>query len=64
LSPQSTIYQQIAAENHKYWQNRFLFGSEYTEFILNLTANWNTTFRVPEMSIPYNNDLHLLDKIY
>lgn len=46
--------QKIAQQNHKYWQNRFLFSSEYTEFVCNLTANWNTQFVVPAQSSDRN----------
>ena len=34
---QGDIEHKIAHENQKYWQNRFLFANEYTEFVLNIS---------------------------
>lgn len=38
----SEIEKKIIDENQKYWQNRFLFGNEYHEFVYDLSLNWNT----------------------
>lgn len=37
------IESKIAYENQKYWQNRFLFGNEYHEFVYDIGLNWNTS---------------------
>ena len=42
--PDSAIAQRIAKQNHKYWQNRFLFSNEYTDFVYQMVVNWNTNF--------------------
>lgn len=59
LPDDSPIAQKIAKSNHKYWQNRFLFSNEYTEFVCQLTAHWNTNFVIPTNSIDRNDDSHL-----
>ena len=33
LDESNYLYKNIAYEDHKYWQNRFLFGPEYHYFI-------------------------------
>lgn len=38
----NALISSINAENHMYWQNRFLFGSEYTSFVHDLCTHWNT----------------------
>ena len=53
------IEEKIAYENIKYWQNRFLFGNEYQEFVYDLAMNWNTNFLIPKHVLSKNNDFHL-----
>ena len=36
------ILQLVMEENRKYWQYRFMFSKEYSDFILELTTLWNT----------------------
>jgi len=61
LHKESEMYQKIAAENHKYWQNKFLFGTEYNEFASQIALYWNTRTIVPAIAPCRNDDWHLLD---
>ena len=56
----SEIEQKIVYENQKYWQNRFLFGNEYFEFVYDVSLNWNTSSLLPKTGLTKNNDFHLL----
>jgi len=56
----SDIEAKIAYENQKYWQNRFLFGVEYHEFIYDLALYWNTLCLIPKSFLTKNDDFHLL----
>jgi hypothetical protein len=58
--PEHPIQQKILLENQKYWQNKFLFGSEYFEFISEVTHYWDTAQMVPLTTINKNNDGHLV----
>lgn len=61
--PLSTeIEQKILYENQKYWQNRFLFGNEYHEFVYDLSLNWNTSCLIPKEFLTKNNDFHLVNQ--
>jgi hypothetical protein len=51
----------INADNHMYWQNRFLFGSEYTSFVYDLVTHWNTVDCIATTHSERNNDWHLLE---
>lgn len=53
------IEQKIAYENQKYWQNRFLFGQEYAEFVYDISLNWNTAMVIPKNYLTKNDDFHL-----
>jgi hypothetical protein len=59
LDPSSEIYKKIANKNHKYWQNRYIFSSEYTEFVSNLIIDWNTNNVIAANQIYKNMDAHL-----
>ena len=58
----SDIEQKILYENQKYWQNRFLFGNEYHEFVYDLSLNWNTSCLIPKEYLTKNNDFHLVNQ--
>lgn len=64
LDVTSPLYKKIAADNHKYWQNRFLFGAEYFEFAQQIMLYWNTNRVIPHEVSWRNNDYHLLDQAY
>ena len=50
------IQQKIRLENQKYWQNKFLFGTEYFEFVSDITHFWDTANMVPLVVLNCNND--------
>lgn len=56
----SEIEEKIAYENQKYWQNRFLFGNEYHEFVYDISLNWNTSNIIPKNNLTKNNDFHIV----
>ena len=56
----SDIEQKIQYENQKYWQNRFLFGNEYHEFVYDVSLNWNTSCIIPKEFLSKNNDFALV----
>jgi hypothetical protein len=56
----SEIEEKIAYENQKYWQNRFLFGNEYHEFVYDVGLNWNTSNIIPKNYLTKNNDFHIV----
>lgn len=58
--PEHPIQQKILLENQKYWQNKFLFGAEYFDFLSELTHYWDTANIVPLTTINKNNDGHLV----
>jgi hypothetical protein len=58
------LYRKIAADNHKYWQNRFLFGPEYFEFVQQIILHWNTNRVIPYEVSWRNNDYHLLNQAF
>jgi hypothetical protein len=58
----SEIEQKIIDENQKYWQNRFLFGNEYHEFVYDLSLNWNTSCLIPREYLTKNNDFHIVNQ--
>lgn len=47
-------------ENQKYWQNKFLFGNEYFEFISDITHFWNTQGGVALRALNKNDDAQLV----
>ena len=53
------IEEKIAYENQKYWQNRFLFGQEYGEFVYDISLYWNTQTVIPRQYLTKNDDFHL-----
>ena len=53
------IEEKIAYENQKYWQNRFLFGNEYNEFVWDISLNWNTSCIIPKNYLTKNDDFHI-----
>ena len=62
VSLSSDIEQKILYENQKYWQNRFLFGNEYHEFVYDLSLNWNTSCLIPKEFLTKNNDFHIVNQ--
>lgn len=54
------IEEKIAYENTKYWQNRFLFGHEYQEFVYDVALNWNTSNLIPKNYLTKNNDFTIV----
>jgi len=64
LDVTSPLYRKIAADNHKYWQNRFLFGAEYFEFVQQVILYWNTNRVIPYEVSWRNNDYHLLNPVF
>jgi len=59
---QKDIEEKILYENQKYWQNRFLFGSEYHEFVSELCLQWNTSDYIFRGYLSKNNDFQLLNQ--
>ena len=55
----SEIEQKITYENQKYWQNRFLFGAEYHEFVQDVSLYWNTSNIIAKNYLSKNNDFKL-----
>jgi hypothetical protein len=53
------IIQMIAEENRKYWQYKFIFAKEYTEFILEFCSIWNTKHMVLLNYDTRNRDYHI-----
>lgn len=53
------IEEKIAYENQKYWQNRFLFSPEYSEFVYDVAQNWNTNCIIPKQYLTKNDDFHI-----
>lgn len=53
------IAELVEEENRKYWQYRFLFSQEYSEFILELCSLWNTKHMVLLNYDTRNRDYHL-----
>ena len=58
------MYKRIAAENRKYWQNRFLFGVDASNFAQEMLIYWNTNITIPAIASPRNEDLHLVDQSF
>lgn len=56
------IEEEIIYENQKYWQNRFLFGNEYHEFVYDISLNWNTSNLIPKNYLTKNNDFLLVNQ--
>lgn len=56
LDPAHPIQQMVALENQKYWQNKFLFGAEYFDFVADLTHTWDTVNIIPKTVLCKNND--------
>ena len=50
----------LQEENRKYWQYRFMFSKDYSEFILELWSLWNTNNVVPLNYDTRNRDYHIL----
>jgi ubiquitin carboxyl-terminal hydrolase 9/24 len=57
--PQHPIQQKISLENQKYWQNKFLFGNEYFEFVSEICHYWDTANIIPLNVLNRNNDSHI-----
>jgi hypothetical protein len=58
------MYKKIESSNHKYWQNRYLFSPEFSEFAKQMALNWNTNYVIPAQITCRNNDLHLSNPIF
>lgn len=58
--PEHPIQQKIRLENQKYWQNKFLFGKEYFEFVSDVTHYWDSANIVPKRVMNKNNDAHIV----
>lgn len=54
------IRQLVQEENRKYWQYRFMFSKDYSEFILELCTLWNTKNIVPLNCDSRNSGPHAL----
>ena len=54
--PNHPIQQNIRLENQKYWQNKFLFGKEYLQFVTEITHYWDTANITPIKSLNRNRD--------
>lgn len=54
------IAELVAEENRKYWQYRFMFALEYSDFILELCSLWNTKNMVLLNYDTRNRDYHVL----
>lgn len=63
LESGSDFFNKIASKNHKYWQSRYIFSSEYTEFVCNLLLNWNTNIVIVANQSYKNNDAHLYQQM-
>ena len=61
VDAESPLVKKIAQSNQKYWQNRFMFSAEYTEFVCRLVSQWNTNMVIPARALDCNNDAHLLE---
>ena len=59
-SPEHPIQQKILLENQKYWQNKFLFGNEYFDFVSEVTHYWDTTHITPLSVVNKNADAHIV----
>jgi len=55
------ISQLVEEENRKYWQYRFMFSKEYSEFILELGSLWNSKHMVLLHYDTRNRDYHLFN---
>jgi hypothetical protein len=64
MDPESHIYKKVANSNHKYWQNRYLFGDECADFVKQLVLHWNTNYVIPAQTSWRNNDIHLTEPIF
>jgi hypothetical protein len=53
------ISQLVLEENRKYWQYRFMFSKEYSEFILELCTLWNSKHIIMFNYDTRNRDYHL-----
>lgn len=62
VSISTEIEQKIHYENQKYWQNRFLFGNEYLDFVYDVSLNWNTACLIPKEHLTKNNDFNLVNQ--
>ena len=56
------IEEKIAYENQKYWQNRFLFSTEYAELVQDVSVNWNTSVIIPKKFLNKNDDFHIYNE--
>jgi len=54
------ISELVEAENRKYWQYRFMFSKDYSEFILELCTLWNTRNIVLINYDTRNRDYHIV----
>lgn len=57
--PEHPINSQILLDNQKYWQNKFLFGAEYFDFVSEISHYWDTGNIIPLISTNKNNDSHI-----
>lgn len=58
--PEHPIQKQIALENQKYWHGKYLFASEYFEFVSDVTHFWDVANIIPLSCLNKNNDAHLV----
>jgi hypothetical protein len=49
----------IRLENQKYWQNKFLFGKEYADFVEEVAHFWDMGKMVPLTVLNRNDDSHI-----
>ena len=57
-TPMGKIERQIHENNIKYWQNRFLFGPEFIEFMMNFTNGYSSDLS-KENFLVRNDDYHI-----
>lgn len=53
------IQMRIRLENQKYWQNKFLFGKEYADFVEEVAHFWDMGKMVPLTVLNRNDDSHI-----
>ena len=53
------LHNYLIRDNKKYWQNAYMFGREYFEFVMELVTTWNPSENAFSMYNTKNNDYHL-----
>jgi len=58
--PNHPIQEKIRLENQKYWQNKFLFGREYLDFVTEVAHYWDSANIVAMKSLNRNDDAQIV----